>query len=55
MIERIKKEIEERGLKKKWVANKIGCSPQMITMWLNEKQNMPQKWEDKLVEFLNLK
>lgn len=42
-IERLKSRIEESGLKKAYLARKIGVSPQLFTMMLNGNATMPEE------------
>lgn len=42
-MEELKKKIEEKGLKIKWVADTVGVSPTLLSMYLSGNRNMPKK------------
>ena len=44
--------IKEKGLKKKWVAKKIGISHILLSYYLNNVRPTPSHIEDKLKEVL---
>jgi len=47
-----KEKIEERGLKKMWVANKIGISAVLLSYYLNDTRPMPDHIDQRLKEIL---
>jgi predicted transcriptional regulator len=47
-----KRQIQEKGLKINWVAKQIGISRVMLSLYLNEKNNMPIHIEDSLKKIL---
>lgn len=49
-----KKMIRERGLKKKWIASKIGISRTLFSYYLNNKRPMPLHIEGKLNKILEV-
>lgn len=44
--------IKQKGLKMLWVANQLCISSQLLSMYLNEKRDMPFHLESKLKEIL---
>ena len=44
--------IKEKGLKKSWIANKIGISNVLLSYYLNDTRPMPEHISDKLKEVL---
>lgn len=55
MISKINEKIELRGYKKKWVAEQLGVSQNVLSRWINN-HNMPSvKTLFKLAEILNCK
>ncbi len=55
MIDKINEAIEERGIKKCWVAKKIGVGSPFLSDCLNGKKVLPLEREDQLILLLNLK
>lgn len=49
----IKKKIENRGLKQKWVAEKIGVSEAMLSLYLSGERNLSIEKEKMLVGLLS--
>ena len=49
---KFKEELNKRGLKFKWVAEKIDCNYQSFKVYLNNQNVMPSHIEEKLKEFL---
>ena len=47
-----KKKINEKGLKIKWVADRIGIGRSLLSQYLNGLRNMPDHIESKLKEVL---
>lgn len=45
--------IKEKGLKKIWVANKIGISNVLLSYYINKTRPMPEHIEKKLKSILN--
>lgn len=43
-----KKKIKEKGLKQRWIADQIGISPQMLSMFLNNDRSIPEEKEKML-------
>ncbi|MFA8451743.1 MAG: hypothetical protein ACEPOW_13700 [Bacteroidales bacterium] len=54
MIEKINNAIEERGIKKCWIAKKIGIGSPTLSDWLNKKKVLPLERENQLMLLLNL-
>ena len=48
----LKKKIEEKGLKIKWIAEKVGVSPTLLSMYLSEVRNIPGNIKEKIEELL---
>lgn len=53
-IEELKISIKESGLKKKWIANKIGVSSVFLSYCLNGKKKLPKDREEQIVKLLKL-
>tara|TARA_R110002012_G_C11459235_1_gene592598 strand:- start:552 stop:719 length:168 start_codon:yes stop_codon:yes gene_type:complete len=53
-IETVKNRIKQKGLKKSFVAEKIGVTNVMFSYFLNDKRNLSLDKELKLKELLNL-
>lgn len=47
-----KNRIKEKGLKIVWLADKLGISQPLLSMYLSGDRNMSQETEDKLKELL---
>lgn len=45
--------IKEKGLKKKWIAEKIGISKVLFSFYITGSRPMPEHIERKLKEILN--
>lgn len=43
-----KDKIKEKGLKINWVADRVGISRCLLSVYINEKRHIPLKIEDKL-------
>ena len=50
-----KKMIKERGLKITWLADNIGISQPLLSMYLSGKVKMPEIVKEKLIELLKKK
>jgi len=50
----IKKRIEERGIKKKFIAKEIGISDVLLSYYLNEKRKMPEHIKARIRGFLKV-
>lgn len=44
-MEKLKKEIESKGLKQKWIAEQVKISLPLLSMYLSGKRNMPKHIE----------
>ena len=55
MIKKINEAIEERGIKKCWVAKKIGVGSPFLSDCLNGNKVLPTEREDQIILLLNLK
>lgn len=53
--ERLKKYISENGVRQDFIAQKIGVSKAMITLYLQNKRNLSQDNEKRLQNFLDSK
>lgn len=51
-MNKIKKRIKQRGLKISWIASQIGISQPSLSMYLNEKREMPKEIEIKINKIL---
>lgn len=51
-MEKLKKAIEEKGLKIKWVADKVGVSPTLLSMYLSGVRNMPDSIREEIEELI---
>lgn len=47
-----KKRIKERGLKIIWIADKLGISQPLLSMYLSGDRTMPEEIESKLKDIL---
>lgn len=47
-----RKRIKEKGLKIIWIAEKLGISQPLLSMYLNGDRNMSKEIEEKLKEIL---
>jgi transcriptional regulator with XRE-family HTH domain len=54
-MEKIKKKIEKSGLKKKYIADKLGISNVELSYYLNNRRKMPEPIKAKLRGFFNFK
>lgn len=50
-----KKTIKDSGLKQTWIANQLGVTDAMLSMFLNNKTNMAPEKIEKLRKILNIK
>jgi len=50
----LKKEIQDKGLKLKFVAKKININESTLRVYLSDTNRMTDKVEEKIVEFLGL-
>lgn len=48
-----KKTIKDKGLKIVWLADKVGISQPLMSMYLNDTRNMPLDVEGKLTKLLS--
>ena len=48
----IKDVLKERGIKKSWLAQKVGISRTMMSFYLNDVRPMPLKVEEKIKSIL---
>lgn len=48
-----KEKIKNKGLKIVWLADKVGVSQPLLSMYLNGSRNMPKEVESKLKKLLN--
>lgn len=48
----LKQKILDKGLKMKWIADKIGVSSPLLTMYLNGTRTMPEDKERMIKELL---
>ena len=48
-----KEKIKNKGLKIVWLADKVGVSQPLLSMYLNGNRNMPKEVESKLKKLLN--
>lgn len=48
----MKQKIKDRGLKISWIAEKIGISQPLLSMYLNGDRDMPEHIKDKINEIL---
>ena len=39
----LKELIQKKGLKQKWIAEQIGVSPQLLSMFLNNERNLSEE------------
>ena len=53
--EKVKKALEEKGLKQKFVAQNIGISESYLSNIIADNVKVTDKIKEKLVEFLNIK
>jgi transcriptional regulator with XRE-family HTH domain len=51
-MEALKRKIEEKGLKQRWIAKKMGISFEVLNRWLNDKSQIPPSREDELKALL---
>jgi len=51
-IDEVKRKIKEKGLKKSFVADKIGVSVVMFSYYLNKQRNLSEEKEQRLKTFL---
>jgi predicted transcriptional regulator len=51
-MSRIKKKIKEKGLKISWIAEQLNISQPSLSMYLNQKREMPVEIELKLKKLL---
>jgi predicted transcriptional regulator len=49
----IKEIIKEKGIKKSWLASKIGVSKTLMSFYLNGDRPIPPKVEEKIREILS--
>jgi len=42
---KLKEQIKDKGIKFKWLANKLGVKQPELSMWLNEVRPMPEHIE----------
>lgn len=54
MIEKIKREIKTRGLKKSHVAKFVGLSPAQLSQYLSGSRKMPIDIEFKIKKYLSI-
>ena len=52
--EKIRKKIEKMGLKKKFIADKLGISNVLLSYYLNEKRKMPEHIKAQLRGYLKV-
>ena len=48
-MQELKKEIQAKGLKQNWIAEKIERKPEELTMWLNGTRPMPEDIKRKII------
>lgn len=53
-IETLKKKIEKSGLKKQYIADKLGISNVYLSYYLNERRKMPEEIKAKLRGFFKI-
>lgn len=51
-MKKIKNRIKQKGLKISWVADQLGISQPALSMYLNEKREMPKDIEIKINKIL---
>ena len=51
-MKNIKKQIKKKGLKIKWIAEKVGVSPTLLSMYLSGYRNMPVEIKEKIKSLL---
>jgi len=51
-MEELKKAIEDKGLKIKWVAEQVDVSPTLLSMYLSGNRNMPNDVKEKIEELI---
>ena len=42
-LSQIRQKIKDKGIKRSWIAKQINCTPQAITLWLNEHKPIPDE------------
>ena len=47
-----KKKIQEKGLRKDWIAKKLGISKTLFSFYINGNRSVPENIEKKLKEIL---
>lgn len=52
-MEKLKERIKQSGLKRKFIASKIGIGSSHLTMMLNGNANMPENVEKNINKLLN--
>lgn len=49
----LKQKIKKRGLKISWIAEKLGISQPLLSMYLSEKRTMPDLIKNKIEKLLS--
>ena len=50
----LKELIQTKGVKQKWLANKLGVSEVTVSNWMKEKSNPSKKHLEQLSQLLNI-